>query len=96
MKGTVSASEGFSTVLFKGEESFLIIVSLTEEIFIHTCLHSQKKTLFYCDCAINRQEIKNIRSVFFCVLSFDHLLDKTIVTDKKSVSTETLSQTLLA
>ena len=70
------------------EETFLvkwgifIIASLTKEIFIHIFLHSQKKTLFYCDCAISRQETKDIRSVFFCVLSFDHLLDKTIVTDK--------------
>ena len=70
------------------EETFLdkrgifIIASLTEEIFIHIYLHSQEKTLFYCDCAVSRQETKDIRSVFFCVLPFDHLLDKTIVTDK--------------
>ena len=70
------------------EETFLvkrgifIIASLTKEIFIHLYLHSQRKTLFYCDCAISQQETKDIRSVFFCVLSFDDLSDKTIVTDK--------------
>ena len=70
------------------EETFLvkrgifIIASLAEEIFIHIFLQSQEKTLFYCDCTISRQETKDMRNVFFCVLSLDHLLDKTIVTDK--------------
>ena len=86
----LSQQVGYFLLLFYyiKEETFLvkrgifIIASLTKEIFIHLCLHSQKKTLFYCDCAISQQETKDTRSVFFSVLSFDHLSDKTIVTDK--------------
>ena len=55
-----------------------------------------RKILSYCDCAIIRQETKNIGSVFFCVLPFDYILDKTILTDKLSVSTYTFSQIMLA
>ena len=66
------------------EETFLDKrgIFITEEIFIHIYLHSQEKTLFYCDCVVSRQETKDIRSIFFCVLPFDHLLNKTMVTDK--------------
>ena len=60
----------------------IITASFTKDIFVHIYLHSQKKNLLYCDSAISRQETKDIRNIFFCVLSFDYLLDKTIVTDK--------------
>ena len=69
------------------EEAFLvkrgifIIASLTEEIFIHIYLRSQKNFILSVTVQLVRRKQK-IQEVFFSVLSFDHLLDKTIVTYK--------------
>ena len=69
-KGFPADRENFYHIkeeMFLVKPGIFIIASLTEEIFIHIYLHSQKKTLIYCEYAISRQETKDVRSVFFCV-----------------------------
>ena len=73
-KGFPADRENFYHIkeeMFLVKPGIFIIASLTEEIFIHIHLLSQKKTLFYCEYAISRQETKDIRSVlcvFLCVV----------------------------